>query len=72
MEDEFKILSDTEFLKFVNGNEKVFRKVFDRYHRVLYSYIFGFTKSHHDAEEILQDTFITLNENRDWFFPIMS
>ncbi|SFS97968.1 RNA polymerase sigma factor [Sphingobacterium wenxiniae] len=64
-EQDFEVLSDREFIQFIAGNQEVFRKIFDSYHRRLYSFVFSFTKSHHDTEEIIQDTFVTLYTNRE-------
>ncbi|UEG52186.1 RNA polymerase sigma-70 factor [Mucilaginibacter daejeonensis] len=46
------------------GNEIAFRRVFDLYKTKVYTFIVGFTHSRADAEEILQDTFLTLWQNR--------
>lgn len=64
-EHDFEVISDREFLQFIAGNQGIFRKIFDSYHRRLYSFVFSFTKSHQDTEEIIQDTFVTLHTNRE-------
>lgn len=46
------------------GSEIAFRQVFDLYKTKVYTFIVGFTHSRADAEEILQDTFLTLWQNR--------
>lgn len=47
-----------------NEDESAFRRVFDEYHKKLYFYIFGKTKSVYLAEETVQLTFIKLWNNR--------
>ncbi len=46
------------------GNEYAFRQIFDLYKTKIYTFIVNFTHSKADAEEILQDTFLTLWQNR--------
>ncbi len=54
------ILTEEEFDLFKRGEEKVFRKIFDCYNQMLYSYAHAFTKSAFEAEEAVQESFIQL------------
>ncbi|MGO1245124.1 MAG: RNA polymerase sigma factor [Sphingobacterium sp.] len=60
-----KDISNREFSRFKDGDPAVFRTIFDLYHKQLYGYIFNFTKSKEDAEELLQEGFLTLFLHRD-------
>ena len=46
------------------GKELAFRALFDLYRIRLYSFVFQFTHSNADTEEIVQETFLKLWENR--------
>lgn len=46
----------TEKLK--NGSYKAFEQLYDSYFDLLYGYVFGMIRSHNQAKEIVQDTFI--------------
>ncbi len=50
--------------KISQGDEYAFRQIFDLYKTKIYTFIVNFTHSKADAEEILQDTFLTLWQNR--------
>ncbi len=52
---------------FVKGDEKAFECLFERYHRRLYGFLYSLLKSTEDAEEIVQDTFVKIWENRHRF-----
>ncbi len=52
---------------FKEGNEKAFEKLFDKYHKNLYAYLFRLLNSKEDAEEIVQETFIKIWEKRKDF-----
>ena len=47
------------------GNRQAFTKLYTSYLNVLYRYIFLFTKSKEESEEILQDIFIKIWANRE-------
>lgn len=63
-ENEVNAITEDEFLQFRNGNERAFKRIFNCYHKRLFYYIYGFTKSFHDSEEIVQETFIALSANK--------
>lgn len=46
------------------GNELAFKQLFDAYRVRVFSFILNFTHSRPDSEEIVQDTFLTLWQNR--------
>ncbi len=52
---------------FKKGNEQAFEELFKKYHRPLYAFIFSLTKSKEDAEEIVQNAFIKIWENKTFF-----
>ncbi len=64
MKEKIKFISEVEFVQFKNGNCRVFKKIFNCYHKILFSYVYSFTKSFQDSEEIVQDTFIALWSNK--------
>lgn len=47
------------------GSQKAFDAIYDMYAKRLYMYCLQYTKSREDAEEIVQDVFIRLWDNRD-------
>lgn len=59
-------LTEQELLQQVaKGNELAFRQIFDAYHHLLGAYIFRLTGSMETAEEIVQDVFIKIWDNRE-------
>lgn len=46
------------------GDEKAFKTLFDRYYKKLVDYALSYTSNLHEAEDIVQQTFITLWTNR--------
>src|SRR5690606_20430582 len=42
----------------LEGDERAFRSVFDRYHRKVYQFAYSFLKNKEQSEEIVQDTFL--------------
>lgn len=46
------------------GDQRAFRRLFDLYHHKLGAYIYGITKSRELAEEIVQDVFLKIWNNR--------
>lgn len=63
---EYDVLSEKLLLaKISQGDEQAFRLVFDLYKARIFTFIVNFTHSRADAEEIVQDTFLTLWQNRD-------
>ncbi|MFD2553563.1 RNA polymerase sigma factor [Sphingobacterium tabacisoli] len=53
-------VSGKDFIGFQNGNEKVFKRIFEQYYRTVFNYAYGFCKNKHDAEEVTQETFTKL------------
>ena len=47
------------------GDETAFHKIFHHYEKKLYYFIFSFTKSHFASEDLVQDVFIKIWNNRD-------
>ena len=47
------------------GDEAAFRLIFDHYHRRLYLFSYKFLKSKEQSEEVVQDTFVSLWNNRE-------
>lgn len=61
----YDLISEKALLGQIAGNsEPAFRQLFDLYKEKVYSFVVAFTHSTADAEEILQETFITLWQNR--------
>lgn len=52
-----------------DGDEQAFREVFDRFHRKLYQFSFGFLKEKSLSEEIVQDTFLQFWLHRESLDP---
>ena len=57
-------ISKIDFEDFKKGGHAVFRMIFDIFHQLLYSYIIKFCKQSEEAEELVQETFVTLFLNR--------
>ena len=47
------------------GDKNAFRKLFDAYRIQLFNFVYEFTHSSVDAEEIVQETFLKIWENRE-------
>lgn len=52
---------------FKNGDAKAFEKLFQLHHKKLYGFLYKLLNSKHDAEEIVQDTFVKIWERRKDF-----
>ena len=52
---------------FKKGSEQAFEGLFKKYHRPLYAFIYSLTKSKEDTEEIVQNAFIKVWENKALF-----
>jgi len=52
------------FVAISEGDERAFRLIFDRYRQKTWSFVLTLVKSQHIAEEIIQESFIKLWENR--------
>lgn len=53
-------ISEEEFVSFKEGNQHAFRRIFNAYYRPIYTYTYNFTKKHEDAEELVQEAFVSL------------
>jgi RNA polymerase sigma factor (sigma-70 family) len=54
-------LTDQQILDLlVNGNELAFKQLYDRYASKVYNTLLSYTKNEEDAEELLQDVFLTI------------
>lgn len=53
---------------FRKGDTGAFKSLFDLHHKRLYSFLFAMLKSREDAEEIVQETFLKIWENREQFW----
>lgn len=56
--------------KIAGGSEQAFREVFELYKNRVYAFVVHFTRSEVDAEEIVQDTFLTIWQKRDYLLQI--
>jgi len=54
------IFGEDEFLKFVKGDQRAYRKVFDYYFPIIFRYVCSRCKHVEDAEEITQEAFTQL------------
>ena len=60
--------SEIELIRaFKKGNTIAFEKLFQKYHKKLYAFLFHLLHSKEDAEEIVQETFIKIWEKREDF-----
>ncbi len=57
-------LDDDQFQLFQEGNEKVFKLVFDRYHKILFRYTYAALNDVYKSEDIVQTAFIQLFKNK--------
>lgn len=55
-----------------NGDERAFQEVYDLYHHKLFRYSLKFTHSEEATQEIIQDIFLKLWENRQGLKPHLS
>ncbi len=61
--------SEIELIKaFKKGDAKAFEKLFQKYHKKLYSFLFHLLNSKEDTEEIIQETFLKIWETREHFW----
>ncbi|MCF6297083.1 MAG: RNA polymerase sigma-70 factor [Flavobacteriaceae bacterium] len=59
-------MNDLEAVKAIkNGNKMAFKHLFDRYYNRLVAYIVTYTHDHDQSEEIVQQAFINLWEDRN-------
>jgi len=61
----YSLFADKELLlKISKGDEAAFRQIFNIYNKTIYSFVENFIHSSADAEEIVQETFLILWNNR--------
>jgi RNA polymerase sigma-70 factor (family 1) len=60
MKEEFKL----HLLQVANGDEKAFRKIFDRFSPMVFVFSLKLTRSRSMAEEVVQEVFIKIWQNR--------
>lgn len=58
------IFVENEFLKFVEGDQRAYRKAFDHYFPIIFRYVYSKCKHVEDAEEITQEAFTQLYLHR--------
>ena len=63
----FRTLSTEQIKGFREGNETAFRKIYLHFGPKIYSFAFSFLKEKQQSEEIVQETFLALWENRQKF-----
>ncbi len=51
----------------INGNELAFKQLYDRYSSKVYNTLLSYTKNSEDAEELLQDVFLTIYTSASLF-----
>lgn len=66
----FHQMEESEIIERLKGSdEHAFKWIFDQYHLPIYSFAIKFLKDEHQAEEITQETFLTLWLNRTKIIP---
>ena len=70
--DTTKHIDKLLVIRLIEGNEKVFRKLFDSYRNDLYRFSLSMVVSKTYAEEIIQDIFLYLCMNRETLNPELS
>ncbi|RZK39452.1 MAG: RNA polymerase sigma-70 factor [Pedobacter sp.] len=63
--DVYERVSDLDFEAFKQGSEKAFKLVYTRYYPIISAYIFRFSGSITEAEDIAHESFINLFLNRE-------
>lgn len=58
-------ISSSLIAKFRDGDMKAFRRVYDFYCKPLYRFAYSYLKDSFEAEEIVQDVFLKIWENRE-------
>ena len=61
-ESEIRLIRD-----FKKGSPKAFEQLFKKYHKRLYAFIYNLTRSKEDSEEIVQNAFVKIWENKAVF-----
>ena len=53
-------VDDTVIQEIVNGNMNAFHRLYENISRSVYGFALSITKNTYDAEDVLQDTFLTI------------
>lgn len=69
---DFASIEKQYILELNQGSYRAFDALYSLYSRRLYAYALKLTKSHQDAKEIVQDTFVKLWLNREHVLPTES
>jgi len=69
---DFTSIEKQYILELNQGSYRAFDALYSLYSRRLYAYALKLTKSHQDAKEIVQDTFVKLWLNREHVLPSAS
>jgi len=64
LEKQINITEKNLIRELKNGSSRAFDKIYQMYSKRLYAYSVQFTKSSEEAEEIIQDVFVKLWQNR--------
>jgi RNA polymerase sigma-70 factor (ECF subfamily) len=64
LDPEFIYDDKSLLIQIRNGNIKAFESIFNKYSTRLYFFVLGYLKSHADTEEIIQNCFLSLWENK--------
>jgi RNA polymerase sigma-70 factor (ECF subfamily) len=63
--------TDEQLMKALQGgNDQAFNLLMKRYRRRLYHYLIGYTRSHEDAEDLVQETFFRVYKSRNAYEEI--
>jgi len=61
-----KIIDDSKLVrKYLNGDSRAFEKLYEKYEKPLFSYIYKMTKNRENAEEVFQKTWIRVIEKME-------
>ena len=69
---DFISIEKQHIIELNQGSYRAFDALYSLYSRRLYAYALKLTKSHQDAKEIVQDTFVKLWLNREHVLPSAS
>ncbi|MCB0278099.1 MAG: sigma-70 family RNA polymerase sigma factor [Calditrichaeota bacterium] len=70
-EVDYALLTDEELIaRFQDNDIQSFNELVKRYKDPLYNFIFRFVNGHQIAEDVLQETFLRLYKNRDYYKEI--
>ena len=56
-------------LKTASGNIESFEDLYLKVNKIVYSYVFAILKNHERAQDVMQDTFIKINESASKYIP---